>query len=174
VPGNYRLARLDPDEPRPAFDCGDQDLNEFFHVDSVRACHELVAVTYALFDGDTVVAFYCVSNDSIHKDITSGIIQRLISSPEKRYGSMPAVKIGRFGVVNGKNHQGIGSELMSAIKYDFTHGNKTGCRFIVVDAYNKPEVIAFYRKNGFDFLTLDNKSDKTRLMFYDLIQFTSD
>lgn len=61
---------------------------------------------------------------------------------------------------------------MSAIKYDFIHGNKTGCRFIVVDAYNKPEVIGFYSKNAFDFLTLENENDKTRLMFFDLFSFS--
>lgn len=173
--GSYRIARLRPDEPRPAFDCGDSDLNEFFHADSIEACRQLMAVTYALFDGEEAVAYYCVSNDSIREDLTSKSrfkkLQKLIRFREKRYRSMPAVKIGRFAVAQNKARGGIGSELMSAIKYDFTNGNKTGCRFVVVDAYNKPEVIAFYKKNGFDFLTLGNEKDKTRLMFFDLIQF---
>ena len=134
-----------------------------------------MAVTYALFSRGEVVAYYCVSNDSIRKDLTSTTrfkkLQNLIPFREKRYSSMPAVKIGRFAVAKNRARNGIGTELMSAIKYDFTHGNKTGCRFIVVDAYNKPEVIAFYQKNGFDFLTLNNENDKTRLMFFDLIQY---
>lgn len=37
----------------------------------------------------------------------------------------------------------------------------------------RPEVIKFYQKNDFDFLTLDNDKDKTRLMFFDLIRFKS-
>ncbi len=175
MPPSYRIARLSPDEPRPVFDCGDADLNEFFREDSIKACSQLMAVTYALYFGDEVAAYYCVSNDSIRKDITSGNrfhkLQALIPFREKRYSSMPAVKIGRFAVAKNRARNGIGSKLMSAIKYDFTHGNKTGCRFIVVDAYNKPEVIAFYIKNGFDFLTLGNENEKTRLMFFDLIRF---
>lgn len=136
-----------------------------------------MAVTYALFDGDTVVAYYCVSNDSIREeDLTTRSrfkkFQRLIRCIEKRYRSMPAVKIGRFAVAQDRARRGIGSELMSAIKYSFTHGNKTGCRFIIVDAYNKKDIIEFYKKNGFQFLTADNEKDKTRLMFFDLIQFT--
>lgn len=176
MPDDYRVARLHPDKPRPAFDCGDADLNEFFRADSIEACRQLLAVTYALFYGGEVIAYYCVSNDSIREDLTSRSrfkkLQQLILSREKRYRSMPAVKIGRFAVAQDRAGNGIGSKLMSAIKYDFIHGNKTGCRFIVVDAYNKPEVIGFYSKNAFDFLTLENENDKTRLMFFDLFSFS--
>ncbi|VAW70858.1 hypothetical protein MNBD_GAMMA10-395, partial [hydrothermal vent metagenome] len=49
--------------------------------------------------------------------------------------------------------------------------NKTGCRFIVVDAYNKPEVIRFYKRNGFDFLHNGDKKEDTRIMIFDLIFF---
>lgn len=34
------LARLNPDEPRPDFDCGDSDLNDYFLVDSIEACKD--------------------------------------------------------------------------------------------------------------------------------------
>lgn len=171
----FRLVRLNPDGQRPLFDCGDNDLNEFFHTDSVIACNELMAVTYALYQDDVVAAFYCVSNDAIRQDLTSGnrfkTILRRIATREKRYRSVPSVKIGRFAVSEKIGRNGIGSQLMDAIKYDFTHGNKTGCRYIIVDAYNKPEVINFYLKNGFEYLQLDDDKELTRLMFYDLIQF---
>ena len=54
--------------------------------------------------------------------------------------SYPAVLIGRLGVncefQNTPIH--IGRQLMSFIKDWFRHeDNKTGCRFIVVDAYNE-------------------------------------
>ena len=60
--------------------------------------------------------------------------------------------------------------------------NKTGCRYLVVDAYNTEIPIAFYKKNGFDFIFSTEtqemeyrniKSDqqlRTRLMYYDLIR----
>lgn len=86
---------------------------------------------------------------------------------------MPAVKIGRFGVSKDYARQNIGSQLMSAIKYDFINGNKTGCRFIIVDAYKDPKVINFYEKNGFKFLSGKDKKKDTRLMVYDLIQYAN-
>ena len=38
--------------------------------------------------------------------------------------------------------------------------NKTGCRFIVVDAYNKENVLHFYGKNGFKFLYFTEDLEK--------------
>jgi len=86
---------------------------------------------------------------------------------------MPAVKIGRFAVSKKHQSAGIGSQIMSGIKYDFTNGNKTGCRFIIVDAYNNQKTINFYRNNGFDFLLNDDKKEETRLMFFDLMTFVN-
>ena len=63
--------------------------------------------------------------------------------------------------------------------------NKTGCRFIIVDAINKSEVIHYYQKNNFKFLysseinearalginvkMLGEKPLHTHLMYFDLI-----
>ena len=59
--------------------------------------------------------------------------------------------------------------------------NKTGCRYLVVDAYNEEIPIAFYKRNGFDFMFSTEEQEKkyrqivsdsplkTRLMFFDLI-----
>ena len=59
--------------------------------------------------------------------------------------------------------------------------NKTGCRYLVVDAYNEDVPMAFYKKNGFDFMfsteeqeksyrgIVSDKPLKTRLMYFDLI-----
>jgi len=59
--------------------------------------------------------------------------------------------------------------------------NKTGCRFVVVDAYNEDLPIKYYISCGFDFLFSTEEQEKrysniqsndplkTRLMFFDLI-----
>lgn len=84
---------------------------------------------------------------------------------------MPAVKVGRLATSHDFKNKGIGTALLDFIKVWFTHGNKTGCRFIVVDAYNKPSVIRFYEKNGFQFLVADEEDQETRLMYFDLKTF---
>lgn len=84
---------------------------------------------------------------------------------------MPAVKIGRFATCRNMQCSGIGTEILDFVKFWFTTGNKTGCRFIIVDAYNKTRAISFYQKNGFDFLLQSDKKEETRLMYFDLITF---
>ena len=83
---------------------------------------------------------------------------------------MPAVKIGRLATRAALQSGGIGKDMLDYVKYWFTNGNKTGCKFVLVDAYNKPRIIKFYKDNGFDFLIRDEK-EETRLMYFDLITF---
>lgn len=168
------LIRLNPDDLRPSFDCDDSDLNEFFMKDSIVSGRELLSVTYVLEQNNETLAFFSVSNDSIKKENIPKPKFKKLAKPiphEKRYSSLPAVKVGRFAICKTKQQQGVGTALLDFIKVWFTNGNKTGCRFIIVDAYNNPATIAFYQKNGFQFLIEEDSSDETRLMFFDLITF---
>lgn len=57
---------------------------------------------------------------------------------------------------------------MSFIKDWFRHeDNKTGCRFIVVDAYNEEKVLRYYEKNGFVPLY---KTETIEKLYYDIPQ----
>ncbi len=80
----------------------------------------------------------------------------------------------------------MGSQIIDYLISWFVHpDNKTGCRFMVVDAYNRPGTIGFYQKNGFHFLYSDENLEKeafhidtsqtlnTRMMYLDLIDFVS-
>ena len=169
-----KLQRLDTSQRCTGFTCNDVDLDDFYHNDSINGSKELLSVTYELIDGDDVVAFFSLSNDSIKKELVpKTAIRRLFKNipHEKRYSSMPAVKIGRLGTASEKQNSGIGKQLLDYLKVWFTLGNKTGCRFLVVDAYNKDVVISFYKNNDFVFLTGKDAEAKTRIMYYDLIQF---
>ena len=73
----------------------------------------------------------------------------------------PAVLIGRLGISTKFQHLHIGTEVLDFIKSWFVEPyNKTGCRYLVVDAYNEDVPVAFYKKNGFDFMFSTNGSLK--------------
>jgi GNAT superfamily N-acetyltransferase len=164
------LKRLEPADERPAFCCGDDDLNEFYFKDSIEGAKELMAVTYALVEDDgKIVAFFSVSNDSLARTLVPKSILKIIPRP-KRYRTWPATKIGRFGVCSERQGSEVGSSLLNFLKVWFTQQNKTGCRFLIVDAYNKERVIRFYQKNGFEVLPGEEEGD-TKLMFFDLKTF---
>jgi hypothetical protein len=66
------LVRLGVNDLRdPDFNCGDEDLNEFFLKDSIEATSQLVAVTYAWVVNGKTVGFLSLSNDAIKRELIS-------------------------------------------------------------------------------------------------------
>jgi len=82
-----------------------------------------------------------------------------------------AAKIGRLGVAEKIQRDGYGKKVLDYLKMSFTTGIKTGCRFLIIDAYNNEKLTNFYHKNGFRYLTGEHVGDTTRIMYFDLIRF---
>ncbi|WP_343744779.1 GNAT family N-acetyltransferase [Chitinophaga sp.] len=170
---NFRLIRLAPDTQIKPFNCGDQDLNEFLLQDAQLYLSELLAVTYIIESDTETIAFFSLLNDKISlQDICSknqwikfqGKLYRRRGKPSKSY---PAMKIGRLGVSDSVQGQGLGRHILDYIKTLFINNNRTGCKFITVDAYNKST--GFYEKNGFKFFPAKEPDNHTKMMYFDLI-----
>ena len=175
VDGTWVLKKVENIAICDSFDCGDDDLNEYFHVDAVLHKKELLTQTYCLevrAIPDLVIALLDFCNDTVLLKKYSDAIDIDIDE-RKRYPSLPAVKLTRFGVVEKFQRMNIGTHALNMAKKFFTIDNRTGCRFITVDAYNKPEVIKFYEKNGFKRLTDKDKNKNTRSLFFDLKRLES-
>ncbi|MCB2225784.1 MAG: GNAT family N-acetyltransferase [Desulfarculaceae bacterium] len=185
----FTLARLEQQEEfrcTEAFDCGLDDLNEFFREDALPHKEQLLAETYyfqpaALTEAGELfpVGFVSFLNDSVHierderkagKKRFWKHLKKSVPFPKRNYESFPAVKIGRLGIQVAYARHGLGTYLLNMTKDLFLQNNRTGCRFITVDAYNQPKVIEFYRKNGFDFLWSKDEGDQTRIMYFDLLR----
>lgn len=169
--GALRTLRLTPDYQIKNFNCGDDDLNDFFHNSSFEYLNKLLAVTYIIEDNDNTVAFFSLSNDKIAQDTDNKSTWKKIKKKfphAKHRNDYPAVKIGRLGVSDAYRNQGIGTEILDFIKNMFITNNRTGCCFITVDAYQQSE--GFYLKNGFKRLNPSEKikKDDTILMYYNL------
>ena len=169
------------------FTCGDAELDSFFYHDADLYSKELMGKTYCWITEEKtyqIVALFTMSNDSIKtlnlNNKTRNRLNRTISN-RKRGRSYPAVFIGRLGINKSFQNKSVVSQLLHFIKDWFRHAsNKTGCRFIVVDAYNNGRTTKFYERNNFRYL-YDNESEEcmqykssttkdisTRLMYFDL------
>ncbi len=151
-----KLIRLSLNSQIKPFDCGDSDLNEFLINDSKKFILNLLAVTYVIEDNDNTIAFFSLLNDKISILDTESKSQwrKLVKDKlpyGKRYNSYPAMKIGRLGVSLLYKNQGWGTDILNYLKDLFVTNNRTGCRFITVDAYR--DSLQFYEKNGFQYLT---------------------
>lgn len=133
----------------------------------------LLSVTYVVEDKTTksVLAYFSLSNDKISiSDFESKTefnhFRKHKFVNEKRLRSYPAIKIGRLAIANSAQHQSIGTYLLEFIEDYFIIDNKSGCRFVTVDAY--VDAIPFYIKNNYQFLNNDDEDKRTRVMYFDL------
>ncbi len=170
----FSFERLTEKHSFNLFDCGDPDINDFLKDDAINFCNSLLAVSYGFINPDTkdLVAYFCISNDSLIDKGDRSIWNKLNRgiNNSKRRKEYPSVKIGRLGVSVNYQGENIGDQILDFIKGWFAFDNKTGCRFILVDAYNKPKVISFYQRNEFNFLTKSDEGQETRIMFFDLVR----
>ena len=172
----------------PVFDCGDEDLNAFFQEDAFNYDAQLLGRSYCFLsalEGD-IAAIFTLSNSAIRvAELPNNAKRKLVKLiPWVKQGrNYPAVLIGRLGVSRKYRNQKIGSQIIDFIKAWFlSNHNKTGCRFVVVDAYNKEDVLHFYSNanNKFSFLFKEESQEKlynsipadenlkTRQMYFDL------
>lgn len=171
------------------FFCDDSDLDDFFNNTALFYDTEMLGRTYVWVEKSkprNIMGMITLANDSVKlKLIAKSPLNRLQRSVNnsKRGLNYPAVLIGRLGVASEYRGKGmnIGSQILDYIKGWFrSEDNKTGCRFIVVDAYNNVKALHFYEKNGFKPLYKTEKEEReflglcpeepleTRFMFYDL------
>ena len=167
-----KLIRLSAEIKQKSVTCIDADLNGFFIHDALDYTDQLLAVTYMLETETDTVAYFSLLNDKIsikdQKRSWRDRFNKQLPYP-KRINNYPAVKIGRLAVSEKYANDGVGSQILEFIKTLFTYNNRTGCRFITVDAYKA--ALTFYEKNGFKYLTDNDQNEDTRLMYYDLKKF---
>ena len=162
------------------FDCGDNEINDFFHNDALPHKQELMAESYSFEFKGRPLALLSIQNDTVHFDEDENQERirfgKNIGLPfRKRYRSIPAVKLGRLGIQASLAGNGIGSVLLDFCKLMFVTDNRTGCRLITVDSYIKR--IGFYEKNGFALFPnqiIDGRDDEdTVIMYCDLKPYSA-
>ena len=178
---NTGIIRLTAGHTILPFDCGDSDLNDFLLSDAKAYHDRLLAVTYLVESAGRTVLYFCLSNDKITSIEHSNGFWRKVKAlfpHSKHRRDYPAVKIGRLAVDLTFQHrgEGWGSMTLDYIKHWMVTDNKTGCRFITVDAYRT--AVPFYQKNGFRFMGNDeqqrytNGKEDTIAMYFDLKDVT--
>ena len=160
---NYEFLPLKAETDIKPFKCKDNDLNEFLFDDSRKYLTDLMAVTYLLLNDK-------ITFDPEQRSIWNKLSRRIANAKRRKH--YPAVKIGRLAISEEYAGHGLGRDIIRLIKFMFTHGNRTGCRFITVDAYQN--AIGFYLKCGFDFISEKDKNEPTRSMYYDLKRFSDE
>jgi len=168
------------------FDCGNEDLNDFFNRDAIEYKRQMLSRTcfFRHKSSAKVVCAFSFSASGIKTADLPGSRRKKVKEyipREKSLKSYPALLIGRLGVASEFSGQGIGSQLIDAIKTFCFDQFPDFVRFLLVDAYNEPAVVGFYQKNDFTPVFSTEQQEKetyrqapaetlqTRYMFFDMI-----
>lgn len=173
-----------------SFSCGDEDLDDFFSKDAIAYEKEMMGKTYCWVlreDVTRIVGMVTLANAGIQTTHMQNHPRRKLNNliPYSKQGrTYPAVLIGRLGVsldFQGAEYR-VGAQIMDFLKAWFkSYDNKTGCRFILVDAVNNQHAINYYERNGFRplfprvtdekvFYNIPETDElRTRMYYFDLI-----
>lgn len=157
------------------FDCEDDVLNDFLLNKAKAYKKEFLATTFILENKEKTVAYYSIFNASlfVEEDDFASIsafkrfLKNFVTHPKRHLDSFPALKIGRLGI--SKEFQGMGLGRMiinNIINSAFELNDSHACKVVSVDAYKQS--IDFYSKQGFIFMTDNDKDGETRQMYFDV------
>ncbi len=172
---DFTFSPLADEDVLESFDCGDGDINDFLVNDSKNYQKEKITNTYLFKDRDVIAAFFSISNDCLN-DLGFGNnawnrFHRKTRLPNaKRIRQYPAVKITRLGVHLAYQGHGLSHQLLDFIKAWTFIEHKPACRLLLLDAYNQEKPLSVYMKNDFTFLLTNDKDDKSRIMYFDLMR----
>ena len=173
-----------------AFDCGRKSVNDFFHNEAQDYQDELFGKTYYFCPPDSpsdIVAGFTVANAIIFTKRLPNARQKKIGREvhhEKGLINYPSILLAQLGVDVKYKGQHIGPQIIDFVMGWFTSAsNKSGCRHLIVDAYDEPHLLEFYQHNGLNlfFSSLEQEMEyrnwdiekdgrlETRLMFRDMI-----
>lgn len=170
------------------FDCGRKDINDFFRDDALDYQKELFGKTYLFSprnDLNMVAAAFTVANASIFTRLLPNSRQKKVGYEirhSKGQINYPAVLLGRLGVDIRFSGFKLGKQIVEFVAQWFAGSeNKSGCRHLIVDAYNEDWLLNFYdgcglkpifgseeQERGYRQIE-DDKPLETRLLYRDLI-----
>lgn len=156
------------------FSCGNKDLDDFFANDVFLYADEMLGNTYCWVTKSVphkIVAIVTLANDSIKSSQLPKMSRNRFNRQfdnQKRNKTYPSTLIGRLGVNDEFQGQHIGHQVMEYIKYsNISDDRENACRFLVVDAYNSPDTLAYYEHNGFVYMHKSEEIERLALKRYD-------
>ena len=147
----------------------EKELVDFLRQDALENKKQRLSVTFLWFYEGKLASYITLLNDKINLESD---LKEFFREKGIHYKSLPALKVGRLCVDDRFLRRGLGRlMILSAIHIaNEINRNKTGCRFITLDAKRNQDKrldsIHFYKNIGFN--TLKERQKGTTPMYLDL------
>ena len=163
------------------FSCGHCGIDNFLLKHAEKNQDELLLRVYSyrlnLSDDDESVFSEPVAYVSMYNSVQNlehyDIDEKGLNGPHAEdFGrSFPSVGLCNLAVKSEYQRNSIGTNILNLIKRIFVTNNKTGCRFISIQAIADPGIVKFYTKNDFEPTSAAAYGGDTVPMFCDLLRF---
>ncbi len=154
ISSEFTLKKVTNVLPGLEFDCGDDQINEYFHSKMYEDVEFGNSMSYLLFQQNNLVGFFTLSNSKLYCSLKG----------EER--SWSAELMGQLGVQMAYQRKGYGSLMISlAKKLSFDIRSSSGCRVLLLKTYRKHLFEDFYKNQKFH---IANKKSNYLDLFYDL------
>jgi len=135
-------------ENRAAFNCGNSDLDRYFHERASRDMREKLSAVFILVDQaepDVILGYYTLSA----QQIDAGELPDDLRKRTGRYRQLGATLLGRLAVAKGHQGKGLAAFLLvDALRRSWEVTSSVMSFAVVVDAKNE-DLVKFYEKFGF-------------------------
>ena len=142
------IRKLQIDDKKDHFDCGDMELNQFFkRYASQNQFKHYIGSTYVAAIDNIIVGYVTISASSIKIADYENLKEKLPNYP------LPILRVSRLAVDKNYQNKGIGKKLLKLVlKLSIEQKNSFGCIGIIVDA--KSDAVDFYKKYGFEMIDI--------------------
>ncbi len=149
-------------------------MNAYFRRKSEKYRRQLLVQSYHFcpleYEGTEPIVLVDLCNDVVCRKMLPDL--NVIPDKKRFLETFPAVKIARLGRNIKFKGLGAAKHLFNALKVFFTENNRTGCRFLTLDAYR--ERVRLYEECGFIRTLVEEEEDarkRTVSMLFDLLSF---
>ena len=150
----FRIEPLRSDHDGGPFRCGQEALDRYFQTQATQDIKRRIANCYVAIDevNGAVAGFYTLSAAGIPLgDLPETEVKRL-----PRYGSVPAIRIGRLAVDLRYQGRGLGT-VMLVKAVDQSLRGEAAAFALMVDAKDD-QAVAFYKRHGFISITSQGRT----------------
>jgi len=131
-------------------------IDTFFHQDFPEYEREQLGTTYGYYLGEErkqLVAAFTIANSALILDFLQSARKNKVNKEiprVKQRRQYPALLICQLAVFDEFKGMDLGDQVLDHIsQLGLILGRQCACRFLLVEAVNKPKVIDFYSRNGF-------------------------
>ena len=138
------LVALHHEDGLTAFDCGNEDMNQWLARHALDSHKADLARTWIAVEGNTVAGYFSLTTGSVRpEDAPRRIVRGMPRYP------VPIILLARLAVDRRYQGQRLGARLLSeALRRAVAASDAAAARIVVVDAIDD-NAVAFYKRWGF-------------------------